>query len=130
MMLILNYHKLGARVMAQQFLQDLRTMLHCGKKSNVPIISIEIYPYLYGRVGFHDDPYDYELYADISWQILGICQHVCGDYLGALSSYQRSLESKAYHRIRRATYLRMLLSLFALTHIRMVYRQERFCNTE
>lgn len=49
MMLILNYHKLGARVMAQQFLQDLRTMLHCGKKSNVPIISIEIYPYLYGR---------------------------------------------------------------------------------
>lgn len=130
MMLILNYHKLGARVMAQQFLQDLRTMLHCGKKSNVPIISIEIYPYLYGRVGFYDDPYDYELYADISWQILGICQHVCGDYLGALSSYQRSLESKAYHRIRRATYLRMLLSLFALTHIRMVYRQERFCNTE
>lgn len=28
MMLILNYHKLGARVMAQQFLQDLRTLLH------------------------------------------------------------------------------------------------------
>lgn len=106
MMLILNYHKLGARAMAQLSLQDLHTLLHCGKRS------------------YDDDPYDYELYADISWQILGICQHVCGDYLGALSSYQRSLESMKRHSIRRATSLRMLLSLFALKRIRMVYGQE------
>lgn len=124
MMLILNYHKLGARVMAQQVLQDLHTLLHCGKRSHVPIISREIYPYLYARLSIYNDPFVCVLYADISWQILGICQHVCGDYLGALSSYQRSVESKAYHGIRRATYLRMLLSLFALTRIRMFYRQE------
>lgn len=125
MMLILNYHKLGARVMAQQVLQDLHTLLRCGKRSHVPIISREIYPYLYARLSIYDDPFVCVPYADISWQILGICQHVCGDYLGALSSYQRSVESKAYHGIRRATYLRMLLSLFALTRIRMFYRQIR-----
>lgn len=120
MMLILNYHKLDARVMTQQSLQDLRTLLHRGKRSHVPIISREIYP-LYARLSIYDDPFDYELYADISWQILGICQHVCGDYLGALSSYQRSVESKSYHRIHRATYLRMLLSLFELTQSRSKY---------
>lgn len=125
MMLILNYHKLDARAMAQQSLQDLRTLLQCGKTSYVHTVFIEIYP-----LHFYDDPYDDVLCADISWQILGICQHICGDYLGALNSYQRSLESKPCYGIHRATYLRMLLSLFALTRIQMVYCQERFCNME
>lgn len=121
MMLLLNYHKLGYRFMAQQSLHDLRTLLHSGKSSHVPVVFIEEYPDLYDRATLHDDPYDYELYADISWQILGICQHVCGDYLGALSSYQRSLEVKSFLRIHRATYLRMLLSLFELTQSRSKY---------
>lgn len=105
MMLILNYHKLGARVMAQQSLHDLRTLLQCGKTSYVHTVLIEINPLLHTPLFIHGNPYDCVVYADISWQILGICQHVCGDYLGA-------------------TYLRMLLSLFALTRIWMVYGQE------
>lgn len=121
MMLILNYHKLGARVMAQQSLQDLRTLLHSGKRSHVPTVYREIYPNDYAPMRMFDNPYDYEMYADISWQILGICQHICGDYLAALNSYQRSLESKSFHRIHRATYLRMLLSVFAVTQSRSKY---------
>lgn len=121
MMLILNYHKLGDTVMSQQSLQDLHTLLHRGKRSYVPTVFREIYPNFYARMRMFDNPYDYEMYADISWQILGICQHICGDYLGALNSYQRSLEPKSFHRIHRATYLRMLLSLFALTQSRSKY---------
>ncbi|XP_052696621.1 uncharacterized protein LOC128175210 [Crassostrea angulata] len=121
MMLILNYHKLGARVLAQQSLQDLRTLLHNGKRSHVPTIFREIYPYVYARLRIYGDPYYDVPYADISWQILGICQHICGDYLGALNSYQRSLAVKSFHRIHKATYLRMLISLFALIQSRSKY---------
>lgn len=67
MMLILNYHKLGARIMAQQSLHDLRTLLHCVKTSHVPTVFREIYPYIYARLRIYDDPYDDVLYADISW---------------------------------------------------------------
>lgn len=121
MLLTLNYHKFGDTDKSQRYLQDLHTLLHRGKKSDVPIVYVEEDPCLDVSLTIHDDPYDYEMYADISWQILGICQHICGDYLGALKSYQRSLESKSYHRIRRATYLRMLLSVFAVTQSHSKY---------
>lgn len=52
-------------------------------------------------------------FRDISWQLLGICQQTCGDHMCAFISYQRSLNEYPLHKICRATYLRMLLSVFS-----------------
>lgn len=45
--------------------------------------------------------------GDISWQILGICQHILGDHAGALQSYQRSLREKLYLGLQRVTEARI-----------------------
>ncbi|XP_062601787.1 uncharacterized protein LOC134263447 [Saccostrea cucullata] len=47
------------------------------------------------------------LSAEISWQILGICQQICGDHQGALLSYQTSLKQVPLHKIQEATYYRI-----------------------
>ncbi|XP_062591694.1 uncharacterized protein LOC134253198 [Saccostrea cucullata] len=83
MLLILNHHRLGDTVRSQQSLQDLRTLL-LYDEVNVPIHI-----------------------RDISWQILGICQQITGDFLGSLQSYQYSLEQYPAHKIQEATLLRM-----------------------
>ncbi|XP_056015570.1 uncharacterized protein LOC125674082 [Ostrea edulis] len=44
---------------------------------------------------------------DLSWQILGICQHVVGDLHGALQSYQESLRQRPSHTIQKATEARI-----------------------
>ncbi|XP_048770440.2 uncharacterized protein LOC125676652 [Ostrea edulis] len=44
---------------------------------------------------------------DLSWQILGICQHVVGDLHGALQSYQESLRQIPRHKIQIATETRI-----------------------
>jgi hypothetical protein len=46
-------------------------------------------------------------YRELSWQILGICQHVVGDLHGALQSYHESITQKPYYRIQTATEYRM-----------------------
>lgn len=40
---------------------------------------------------------------DISWHILGICQHLLGNHAGALQSYQQSLKEKPYLGLQRVT---------------------------
>lgn len=60
--------------------------------------------------------YDHGMYVpldmrDISWQILGICQHVAGDLHGALQSFRESLRQKPRHRIQKATETRIGLVL-------------------
>ncbi|XP_061178409.1 uncharacterized protein LOC133187055 [Saccostrea echinata] len=47
------------------------------------------------------------LYRDISWQILGICQQVTGNFQAALYSYQKSLTQEPYHKIQTATEMRI-----------------------
>jgi hypothetical protein len=82
MLLILCYH--GYPHKQQEFLDELNVLLH------------------------HDDgQYVNEFYRDISWQILGICQQVCGDHQGALRSYQISLQQQAIHEIQQATLYRI-----------------------
>ncbi|XP_061192575.1 uncharacterized protein LOC133200794 [Saccostrea echinata] len=44
---------------------------------------------------------------DISWQILGICQQVTGNYQAALYSYQQSLKQEKIHYIHTATVMRI-----------------------
>lgn len=113
MLLILNYHKLGDTVKSHQSVEDLHTLVPSGKRLDVPTVYRDIYPNFSLRLNSYNRPLTYEMCADISWQILGICQHICGDYLRALNSYQRSLAVKSSHNFHLATYLRMLLSLFA-----------------
>ncbi|XP_062616023.1 uncharacterized protein LOC134277722 [Saccostrea cucullata] len=84
MMLILNHHRLGDIIRSQQSLQDLQTLLLCDDGVYVP-------PPL----------------RDISWEILGICQQICGDFLGALESYQQSLQQDPLNKIREATLFRI-----------------------
>lgn len=91
MLLILNFHKLDDSTKSDYYIQTLKTLL------------------------FSDDvEYISQFPKDLSWQILGICQQTCGYHEESLDSFLRSLMEKPSHRIRPATYLRMLLSMFLL----------------
>ncbi|XP_052705464.1 uncharacterized protein LOC128181199 [Crassostrea angulata] len=48
---------------------------------------------------------------DISWQILGICQHVVGDLNGAFQSYQKSLRQEPFNKIQNASKYRIAFTL-------------------
>lgn len=52
--------------------------------------------------------------SDISWQILGICQHAVGDLHGAIQSYQVSLTKTPDNNIQKAGKLRMIVALSQL----------------
>uniref|UniRef100_K1PE84 Uncharacterized protein n=1 Tax=Magallana gigas TaxID=29159 RepID=K1PE84_MAGGI len=47
------------------------------------------------------------LYRDISWEILGICQQMTGNLQAALYSYQQSLAQFPFHKIQTATQRRI-----------------------
>ncbi|XP_078337562.1 uncharacterized protein LOC144626698 [Crassostrea virginica] len=86
MLFVLTHHGLGDTVRSQQSLQDLHALLLYDDGTHVP-----------------------EDLRDISWQILGICQHTCGDNVGALNSFHCSLQQSPYSRsrIQKATMLRI-----------------------
>ncbi|XP_078337334.1 uncharacterized protein LOC111100821 [Crassostrea virginica] len=84
MLFVLNHHRLGDTVRSQQSLQDLQTLMLYDNEINVPIHL-----------------------RDISWQALGICQQTCGDYVGALDSFQCSLQQIPFSSVQRATRLRI-----------------------
>ncbi|XP_062595561.1 uncharacterized protein LOC134256899 [Saccostrea cucullata] len=84
MLFILNHHRLGDTMTSQQSLQDLQNLLL-----------------------YDDGVYAPPLVRDISWQILGICQQTCGDFQGALESYEHSLQQDPYHKIQEATLFRI-----------------------
>ncbi|XP_078318959.1 uncharacterized protein LOC144620860 [Crassostrea virginica] len=84
MLFVLNHYAIGDTIGAQQFLQNLHKLLLYDRDTLVPT----------------------EL-RDISWQILGICQQICGDYVGALDSYRRSLQETPFNDIQKATLSRI-----------------------
>ena len=87
---VLNHHRLGDTVRSQQSIQDLHTLLLDDDGTNVQ-----------------------KEYKDISWQILGICQQTCGDYVGSLKSFECSLQQTSRcHAIQKATFLRILINVF------------------
>ncbi|XP_062599482.1 uncharacterized protein LOC134261003 [Saccostrea cucullata] len=87
LLFILNHHRLGDTLKAHYFLRNLQILLHSDDST---------YKYL------PPTPF-----RDISWQILGICQQICGDYLGSLHSYHYSLQQEPTQRIQEATLFRM-----------------------
>nr|XP_034327850.1 uncharacterized protein LOC117689818 [Crassostrea gigas] len=88
MLSVLCNYRLGNRSQCLQSLTDLQTLLLSDDGRYVPLP-----------------------YRDLSWQILGICQHVVGDLHGAMQSYQESLRQKPFHRLQRATEYRIMLAL-------------------
>jgi hypothetical protein len=84
MLSVLNHHRLRHTLESHQALQNLQTLLLSGDGVEVPV----------------------DL-RDISYQILGICQNVCGDYVGALNSYQYSLHQYPKHKIQQASIYRI-----------------------
>uniref|UniRef100_K1QT37 Uncharacterized protein n=1 Tax=Magallana gigas TaxID=29159 RepID=K1QT37_MAGGI len=88
MLSVLCNYRLGNRSQCLQSLTDLQTMLLNDDGKYVPLSD-----------------------RGISWQILGICQHVVGDLHGALQSYQLSLRQKPYHKIQNASKYRIALIL-------------------
>ncbi|XP_062582357.1 uncharacterized protein LOC134244095 [Saccostrea cucullata] len=84
MLLVLSHHRLGNRSQCLQSLTDLQTLLIYDDGTYVP---------LYTR--------------DISWQLLGICQHGLGDLHGALESFEESLRQESFNEIKEATYIRI-----------------------
>lgn len=81
MLSVLCNYRLGNQSQYLQSLTDLQTLLH------------------FEYIPFH--------LRDLSWQILGICQHVVGDLQGALRSFEQSLSEKTFHGIRIATFYRI-----------------------
>nr|XP_034314499.1 uncharacterized protein LOC105322764 [Crassostrea gigas] len=51
--------------------------------------------------------YVFDLYRDISWEILGICQQITGNLQAALYSYQQSLTQFQWNKIQDATQRRI-----------------------
>ncbi|XP_048751605.2 uncharacterized protein LOC125663360 [Ostrea edulis] len=84
MLSVLNHHRLRHTLESHQALQNLQTLLLYDVGVHVPVPL-----------------------RDISYQILGICQHVCGDYVGALNSYQFSQEQHPLHKIQQASIYRI-----------------------
>ena len=85
MLFFLNHHRMGNEVRSQRSIQDLHTLLLNDDGTHVP-----------------------EDLRDISWQILGICQQTCGDYVGALNSFQCSRQEYPFNCIKKATVIRIL----------------------
>ncbi|XP_062614598.1 uncharacterized protein LOC134276354 [Saccostrea cucullata] len=83
MLSVLSHYRLGNRSQCLQSLTDLQTLLLYDDGTYVPL----------------------EL-RDLSWQILGICQHVVGDLSGALRSYEESLRQESFQGIKDATDIR------------------------
>nr|XP_022315410.1 uncharacterized protein LOC111119496 [Crassostrea virginica] len=48
-----------------------------------------------------------ERYRDISWEILGICQQMTGNFQAAMFSYQQSLKQYPWNNIQSATHIRI-----------------------
>jgi hypothetical protein len=63
----------------------------------------EVLHELYFVLNFYSEQFVCSHLRDISWQILGICQQICGDHQGALLSYQKSLEEEPFHEIQKST---------------------------
>ncbi|XP_061187076.1 uncharacterized protein LOC133195234 [Saccostrea echinata] len=84
MLCVLCHFRQGNRPKYQESLADLRTLLICDKGLYVPL----------------------EL-RDISWQILGICQNVVGEFERALQSYIKSTEQIQRHKIKKASEIRI-----------------------
>jgi hypothetical protein len=84
MLSVLCHYRLGNRSQYLQALTDLHTLLLYDDGRYVPLVI-----------------------RDLSWQVLGICQHVVGDLPGALQSYQESLRQVPRHKIQTATETRI-----------------------
>nr|XP_022338230.1 uncharacterized protein LOC111133831 [Crassostrea virginica] len=97
MLFVLNHHRLGDTVRSQQSLQDLHTLLLSDDGTRVP-----------------------DKLRDISWQILGICQQTCGDYVGSVFSFLCSLRQFPQNCIQRATMLRLLIINYKLFVARII----------
>jgi hypothetical protein len=67
----------------------------------------EVLHEFYFMLNFYGDRFICSHLRDISWQILGICQQICGDQQGALLSYQKSLEEEPFHEIQKSTHKRI-----------------------
>jgi hypothetical protein len=67
----------------------------------------EVLHELYFLLNFNAERYVCSHLMDISWQILGICQQICGDHQGTILSYQKSLQQKPFHEIQKATHWRI-----------------------
>ncbi|XP_052704691.1 uncharacterized protein LOC128180603 [Crassostrea angulata] len=91
MLSVLCNYRLGNRSQCLQSLTDLQTLMLYDDGRYVPLCL-----------------------RDLSWQILGICQHVVGDLHGALQSYQQSLREIPLNKIQNATEYRMALVLYQL----------------
>lgn len=48
-----------------------------------------------------------DVFRDISWEILGICQQITGNLQAALYSYQRSLTQNPWNKIQTASQRRI-----------------------
>lgn len=84
MIIVLCNFRVGNRSQCLQSLADLQTLLLSNEETYIDRHT-----------------------RDISWQILGICQHLVGDHDGALQSYQQSLSEKPYHGLQRVTETRI-----------------------
>ncbi|XP_048749562.1 uncharacterized protein LOC125661559 [Ostrea edulis] len=87
------------------YIMTLMLLIVCnhGNSQKQQEVLHELYDLLHSNIG----RYVRNQLRDISWQILGICQQICGDHKGALLSYQESLRQEPFHEMQEATKTRM-----------------------
>ena len=66
---------------------------------------------LFAVVHYDDDYHIQEILKAISWEILGICQEMMGDYHGSYQSYTTALQQQ-HNWFRSATVMRLLIILY------------------
>ncbi|KAK3104935.1 hypothetical protein FSP39_013467 [Pinctada imbricata] len=83
LLLLLSYTRLCEYWRCCEVLDELHTIIHHDNGYHIP-----------------------NFYKGISWEILGICQQICGDRLGAFQSYTYALDHKSNY-FKEATISRM-----------------------
>jgi hypothetical protein len=88
-----------------------RVMLHtleifCYNRID-PVKRQEALHQLYFLVHFDKEKHVPKNLRDISFELLGICQEMCGDYEGSLNSLYKVLDCDDTHKIREASHTRI-----------------------
>ncbi|KAK3100765.1 hypothetical protein FSP39_025033 [Pinctada imbricata] len=89
-LLILSYTQLNKPVERKAVLYELHSIIYNDNTHHVPLKT-----------------------KAISWEILGICQQLCGKYVGAYHSYVNAINDE-HNEFKEATIFRILSLLFDL----------------
>ncbi|XP_061165131.1 uncharacterized protein LOC133174107 [Saccostrea echinata] len=69
------------------------------------------------RILVHFSLFENIFFSDISWQILGVCQYMTGDFKAAFYSYQQSLRQFPMQHLQTSTIIRIIILIYKVIHL-------------